>query len=135
MIQFELKKRVDEIRFKDRLKIKQGCVVDNMENYIDTIKTFNDKESALTELKKYITEIKEVSNYYLVTEYFVEEVEVDEEGEFISNGDIWDISTMVIEVVGKPKYNILATFNNYEEASKFESECVDKDIECCISFI
>lgn len=62
------------------------------------IKPFENKEDALRELKKYQSEIRTIygnaGKGYSVTEYYVEENEYDEDGEWIGGGDVWEFSKM-----------------------------------------
>ena len=56
------------------------------------LKTFDKKEDALDALKDFKSTFYERDSdgrYYEVTEYYVEENEYDDEGEWISGGDIW----------------------------------------------
>lgn len=47
----------------------------------EVIKTFKDKEEALKELEKYNCSYCYMNRYYLVEEFYIEEVELDEDGE------------------------------------------------------
>ena len=96
MRKYELRSASVEVRkFSD---IKEGCTcsVDLQNQDYFLIKSYDDKEEALKELKKYNTTISTLSDhlgrYYLVEEFFVEENEYDEDGDWISGGDIWEFS-------------------------------------------
>lgn len=93
MKKYELKSATAEIRKWNQ--IKEGCTLDDSEPQL--IKSFDDKEEALEELKKYETSVRALSDaigtYYLVEEYYVEENEYDEEG-WISGGDVWAFSNL-----------------------------------------
>jgi hypothetical protein len=97
MKRYDLNKKAVEIKFNDRAEIKEGCAA-FAEKDFETIKSFTDKAEALEALKAYQTEIRQLSGgagaYYLVAEFYVEENEVDEDGEWLSGGDIWEISEM-----------------------------------------
>lgn len=96
MKKYEIKQNTREISYKKRAEIKSGCTLeqDNQEPVI--IKTFDNKEEALQALKEYKTDIRELRSstgtYYDVTEYYVEENEYDEDGEWINGGDVWEFS-------------------------------------------
>lgn len=93
---FELKKNTVEVKPND---LKEGCAaVDDMNADPEIIKSFDNKEEALEELKKYKTEVHKfpspIGSMYSVTEYYIQEVEYDEDGDWISGGDVWEISKM-----------------------------------------
>lgn len=67
---------------------------------------------------------------YEVTEYIIQEVEVDEDGDVEDWGDVWDFSEFKIEVKDE-KYNTVATFGSFREAEKFVN---DSDEELKIIF-
>lgn len=84
------------------MTIKEGCTLEQWEQFPIVIKTFASKQNALEELEKYKTEITKLSGgagpYYLVEEYYVEENVYDEEAEkegiesFIVCNGIWGLS-------------------------------------------
>ncbi len=93
---FELKKNTVEVKEND---LKEGCAaVDDMNADPEIIKSFDSKEEALEELKKYKTEVHKfpspIGSMYSVTEYYIQEVKYDEDGDWISGGDVWEISKM-----------------------------------------
>ena len=99
MKKYELKMNSVEVKKED---VREGCAaVDDMNAQPTLIKSFESKEEALEELKKHNTEIYSISavvgTVYNVTEYYVEENEYDEDGEWISGGDVWEISKMMQE--------------------------------------
>lgn len=95
MKKYELKMNSVEVKKED---VREGCAVDDMNAQPTLIKSFESKEEALEELKKYNTEKDEFSTetgtLCNVTEYYVEENEYDEDGEWISGGDVWEVSKM-----------------------------------------
>lgn len=115
---YELRRRTEEISWKDRKQISKGCTAADPEP--DTIKRFNTKKEALEALKAYTTTIRELKNavgvYYAVEEYCVEENEYNEEDEWVDGGNIWAWSEMKIEIVEKPTYDTLAVCSTYAEA-------------------
>ena len=85
------------ILFKNHAEVKkyyEGCTADKCDTNPEVIKTFNNKDEALEELKKYNTQVSDYRSYLLVEEYYVEEQEQDEDGEFIDGGDIWEYSKL-----------------------------------------
>lgn len=94
-------------------------------------------EEAKEELQKYKSSIRELSGgagkYYLVEEYYVEENDYDEDGEWVNGGNALAFSKITIELVEKPEYNTLATFDNMEDAEIALNE-YDGDAEVYLSF-
>ena len=134
-MKFELKECTREIKYKERFEIAAGCTANQDDCESKLIKSFDSKEDALEELKNYKTEINSFSSNtgtrYNVTEYYVEENEYDEDGDWVAGGDVWEFSKMEIEVVEKPSYNTIATFDNFEDAEKAMNDCEE---ECYLSF-
>ena len=83
-------------------------------------------EEAQEELKKLKTDIKENhynTTFYTVTEYYIEENEYDEDGDWVTGGDIYDFSEMNIDVVECETRKHLGTFHDFESALKFAETC------------
>lgn len=114
-----------EISWKNRKSIKEGCTTEGCttEGEPELIKSFDTLEEAKEELRKFQTSIRKLSNgslsYFEIEEYMVEENDYDEDGEWESGGDIWEITKMHIEVNEKPSYETVATFDNYAEAENY----------------
>ena len=121
MTKYELFKLNNEISWKNRYGILPGCSIDlNGSQDPEKIEEFQTKEEALEALKKYSTSVGEGSGFFLITEYYVSEIEYDEDGDFL-NEDILEYSKMNIEVIEKPSYNTLASFDNYKDAEDFKN--------------
>lgn len=92
MKKYELKRAIVEVRYKNRLQIKKG-VSGSCENP-EILASFDEPEEALAALSMHRTEVRELSGgagrYYEVTEYCIEENEYDEDGEWVSGGDVLD---------------------------------------------
>ena len=85
------------ILFKNNAEVDnyyEGCTLEQADRCPEVIKTFDNKDEALDELKKYNTQVTDYRSYLLVEEYYVEEQEQDEDGEFIDGGDIWEYSKL-----------------------------------------
>lgn len=97
-MKYEIRKSTREIGYKKRAEIKEGCTLDQFDQDPEIIKAFDDKDKALNELELYKSDICKLSGgagtYYAVTEYYVEENEYDEDGEWVSGGDVWAFSKM-----------------------------------------
>lgn len=135
-MKYELKECVREVKYKERKEIVKGCTVDQEDYESTLIKSFDSKEDALEELKKYKSSIHEFSSNigrcYEVTEYFVEEVEYDEDDEWIAGGDIWEFSEMHIELVAENSTaDTLGVFDNFADAENALNEC---EVDAHISF-
>lgn len=90
---YELRIISVEILYKDRKRIKPGiCLEYNHDHKPLLVKTFASPEKAMEELGKRKTTVIYMGKYFLVTEYYVEESEYDEDGYWISGGDIWGYS-------------------------------------------
>ena len=98
MKRFELMKNDIEINWRDKAKITEGCTLDQGDCDPELIKSFDNKDEALEELKNYKTDIRELSGnlgkYYEITEYYIQENYYDEDGNFVEGGDIWEFSEM-----------------------------------------
>ena len=98
MKRYELKKNTREMSFKERKEICEGCTLDQRDMEPELIGSFEDKEEALAELRKYESDVRTfrtaVGTMYLVTEFYVEENIYDEDGDFVEGGDILDYSKM-----------------------------------------
>lgn len=129
-MKYEIRKNTREISYKKRAEIKEGCTLEQDNQEPEIIKIFDDKDEALNELKLYKSDICKLSggagSYYLITEYYVEENEYDEDGEWINGGDVWEFSKMQIELVEKPSYE---TLNVYTDMQSAETALNDYDGE------
>lgn len=121
MTKYVLFKLNNEISWKNRYDILPGCSIDlNGSQDPEKIEEFQTKEEALEALKKYSTSVGEGSGFFSITEYYVSEIEYDDDGDFL-NEDILKYSKMNIEVIEKPSYNVLASFDNYKDAEDFKN--------------
>ena len=121
MIKYNLVEHTEEFQsthFKYRtFEYTEGMVLDyeyRHTTYPEVIKQFDTKQEALNELKNYYSVYAESMRYfgiiyYEVTEYYVEEVELNEDGEFLSGGDIWGYAPLHPEIRYK---QLLDTINN-----------------------
>ena len=100
MKRFELMKNTIEINWKDKAKITEGCTLDQGDCDPELIKSFDNKDEALEELKNYKSDIRELKGnlgtYFEVTEYYIVENTYDEDGDFVEGGDVWEFSQMPI---------------------------------------
>ena len=90
---FELKNATREIDYKNKKEITEGCTIYH-EGVVwgELIKSFDTKDAALEELKKCKSEAEYCSvgvSFYYITEYYVEENNYDEDGEFVNSEGIW----------------------------------------------
>lgn len=119
-MKFEIRKEDIEISYRNRRDIKEGCTQNQDDHQTETVKSFDSKEEALNDLKGRKTEITELSGgagkYYLVTEYFVEEIEVDEDGEETEDLGTWGYSKMAITLVEQPSYEEIGTYESFADA-------------------
>ncbi|WP_300802335.1 hypothetical protein [uncultured Acetatifactor sp.] len=136
-MKYEIRKNVREISYKNRMQIKQGCTLEQNNQDPEVIKSFDDKDEALNELKSYNSDICKLSGgagaYYAVTEYYVEENEYDEDGEWVSGGDVWEFSEIKIELVEKPSYETLGVYSDMESAENALND-YERENEVYLSF-
>lgn len=124
MKKYEIKKAQAEVKRIN--EIAEGCT--SYSEAPELIKSFDNLEDAKLELAKYCTDVKELGTYWLVTEYYIEEAEYDEDEEWIDGGDIWEFSKISARVFDRNAYEDVATFNNVEEAIEYIKNQEDKDI-------
>lgn len=112
-----------EVGFKDRHKIVKGIAFDNeFSSTIDPelIGSFDTLEQATEELNKHHTSICYMkgygynSDYYLVTEYAVMEVILDEDGEIVEGDDVWRFSEPSNEDIRDSLLDTLKEMVDYE---------------------
>lgn len=60
-MKYEIRKNEREISYKNRAQIKQGCTLDQFDQEPEIIKSFDDKDEALNELKSYKSDIRKLS--------------------------------------------------------------------------
>lgn len=127
---FEVKMNRREV--KSLADIYAGCTLElDGDNDPMLIKAFDNLEAAREELKKCRAQIDKFNGGYSVADVYVEENTYDEGGELIECGSVWDFAPIVIELVEKPSYDTLATFDNGADAQKAFDEY---DGEVFISF-
>lgn len=126
MKKFEAINSTYEVGYKDRKKIKPGACLDMEVPDPVTVARYDTLEEAQAKLKEFKTDIKENhynGTYYNVTEYYIEENEYDEDGDWLTGGDIYDFSEMNINVVECETRKDLGTFHDFESALKFAETC------------
>lgn len=121
MKKFEIIQNRRQIDRKKRAEIRAGCTTRQDDQWPDVMKSFDNLEDALESLKGYTSSIFEqtasTGRYYTVTEYYVQENEYDEKGEWVG-GDIWEFSPFQIRLVEMPGYDTIGIFDNYEDAEQ-----------------
>lgn len=121
-IKYELKKNIKEISHSDRMEIMQGCTLNQEDQESEIIKSFDNKDDALLELRNYNTEITELSGeagkYYSISEYYIEENSYNEDCEWEEGGDIHAFSEIQIEVVEKPEHKTVEIYNSFSDAEE-----------------
>ena len=126
MKKYEVKENTIEVNYKNRKSIKAGVSLESENQEPTIIASFDTLKEAQKKLKELKTDIKENhynGTYYNVTEYYIEENEYDEDGEWLTGGDIYDFSEMNINVVEGETRKDLGTFHDFESALKFAETC------------
>ena len=131
MKRYEIIKAQKEIAYKNRMSIKQGCTLDDWQT-INNFGTFEDAKIAFEGLKLK-SDIWYNGNVYLVIEYAIQCNEYDTDGDFITGGDILEISEMKIDVVNSETFETMASFNNMVDAENFYDDNID-NTEMYLSF-
>lgn len=103
---YEVKKDTREIAYKDRKEIKTLCTIEQDWTNLESLGKFHTEEEAVEECKKHMPDLREYPGLYVITEYYVEIYEADEEGEFASGSDYaapieyeWDEETEDIKLL------------------------------------
>lgn len=129
---FEIIENRCEVDYKDRYNIKRGLTADQDDQPGKrVVKNFDKKEEAREALKSYKSDVTPHHGYFDIVEYYIEENDYDEEGEWISGGDIWEFSPFQIEVTDREKLETIAVFDNYKDAEKFYNS-LDIDAYICV---
>lgn len=116
MEKFRIINGVLEVPYKDRYQIREMCTYCAEAGDPIEYERFDTKEEAEAALKKYKTSISDRDKYYLIEEYFLEEIEVDEDDEIIETECI-ECTKMIISV--DRDYEELAVFDNFEDAENY----------------
>lgn len=137
MKKFEIRRNSIEVAWKNRKEIKEGITLTADDQYPEIVVSFDTLDKAKVELQKYKSSIRELSGgagkYYLVEEYYIEENSYDEDEEWVEGGDVWEYSKITIELVEKPSYETLATFDNMKDAEEAYDD-YDGENEVYLSF-
>lgn len=96
MLAYEIRKNYIEVN--DKNEIYEGCTTDQPQQDPEKVETFDEKEEAIEKLKKYSSELREMPGYVLYSEYYVEECEYDEDGEWVGGGDIVKFTNLPAEI-------------------------------------
>ena len=127
MKKFEIRKASAEIR--NRLDIAEGCAraIDEEPETMNTYDSIEEARKFLAGLKTSISELSSpIGRYYLVEEFYIEENEYDEDGDWVSGGDVWQFSPINITVECGEESK---TFNNMKDAVDYHENCVGGEFE------
>lgn len=96
MTKYEIFKNEITFPIREKNKIKLGCTLLSDNQFPEKLEEYIDLDSAKKELSKYVSSIEQegttTGTRYRVTEYYIEENAYNEDGEWISGGDIWGFS-------------------------------------------
>lgn len=94
MERFEI--RMDRTEVRKAQDVKKGCILNDDVLQPETVATFENLEDARKALKGYKSSVTKLSHhgmsYYLVEEYYIAEVEYNEDYEERTEGDIYDFA-------------------------------------------
>lgn len=119
---YRLERRDIEIKYRDRHKIAPGVAADQEGDENAKFETLQEAKIALAKLTAAIS-YNPYHKYYLIKEWYL----VD------SDDEIVDFTKMTVEVVEKPSYETLATFETLKAAEEFADD-YDGENEVFISF-
>ena len=113
MKRFEIVKNTIEV--KKGTEYRQGITQNvelNRDQYPEILESFNTLEEAKTALKKYNSEVEDYSTYLMITEYFIQENQYDEDGDWEAGGDVWEYAPLDIyyNLNNALSYNALFNF-------------------------
>lgn len=131
MIKYELIESNIEIDYKNRREIREGYTLCQDEQWPIVIESFKNAHEALEELKSYKTEIAEQrsyhgARYFDMTEYYVQENEYDEDGDWLSGGNVIEFSKIEIQLISEPEGEVIGTFDNYADAEDAYDDYVNE---------
>lgn len=93
MKRFEI--RMDRTEVRKAQDVKKGCILNDDVMQPETVATFETLTEAREALKNYnssVAKLRSAYTYYLVEEYYIAEVEFDEDYEEWTEGDIYDFA-------------------------------------------
>lgn len=127
-VKYIIKTQRSEVSDKYKGTIRAGCLMDsdygrtNFDN--EAVEVFDTEEEALAALKEYKPKVLRFTNHWDVTEYFVQEVEFDEDDEEY-NVEFLEWAEMEFSVIEKPEGKTVGTFDNFGDAL----DCYDDMME------
>lgn len=93
MKRFEI--RMDRTEVRKAQDVKKGCILNDDVMQPETVATFETLTEAREALKSYnssVAKLRSSYTYYLVEEYYIAEVEYDEDYEEWTEGDIYEFA-------------------------------------------
>lgn len=121
MKKYEIYYNTIELPHKKADLIKPGVTIDAATDiYPEKISSHDTLEEAKEMLKVYCTTIQNFSSnhHYFIEEYYVEENEYDDDGDWVECGGIWEFTQPEIELINNDTGEILGIYNNYVDARK-----------------
>ena len=87
--------RMDRTEVRKAQDVKKGCILNDDVLQPETVAIFENLEDAREALKSYkssVAKLRSAWTYYLVEEYYIAEVEYNEDYEEWTEGDIYDFA-------------------------------------------
>lgn len=101
------------------------CIQNQLQEYnpssnveMRDVQSYPDKEQAIEALKPYKSKIEKIGSGFLVTEFYIEENEYNEEGDPITSFGVWEFSGMEIQLINRETHDTIDTFDNYNDAEE-----------------
>ena len=145
--ELEMKKQYDVERYevvvpyKNRGVLESGyALVNGPCEHIGYLENFDNREDALEALKKYEPTLEERRTHrgteFVLTEYAVEEVELDEDGDPSGSVGLIDTLEVTFKVINDDTDEVIGEFRSYRDAEKamkaYEDEHEDDALGMCI---
>lgn len=97
MKKFEIVKIDREIKSSDKIKIETGCTLYQTNSNHEILESFDTEEEGRKRFKNYESIIEDLGSYYLITEFYLEENDYNENG-YIIDGNILEITEILLSL-------------------------------------
>lgn len=87
--------RRNDCQVRKESETEEGCTLQQRDQEPEIMKSYDTLAEAKEALKKYkgsVEYIRDTVSFFQVVEYYIEQNEYDEDGEWVSGGDVWDFA-------------------------------------------
>lgn len=88
-VKYEIKKNDCQVRKES--ETLEGCTLQQRDQMPEVLESYDILDEAREALKKYkgsVEYIKDIVSFFQIVEYYIEQNEYDEDGEWVSGGDV-----------------------------------------------